>query len=313
MSEPRLAIVVPCYNEESALPHSAPRIIEVLKDMVAGGLVSSDSYVLFVDDGSRDGTWEFLKELKKEQGERVRAIKLSRNFGHQSALICGLLESEYDIAVTIDADLQDPPEVIPRMVEKYREGYEVVYGVRRDRKVDSPLKRLSAELFYWLMDRLGTRVIKNHADFRLLSRRVREVLKDMGEVNLFLRGMIPYIGFPSAVVEYERAKRVAGKTKYPFRKMISFAWEGITSFSTVPLRIITITGFIIFIASLIMSIWAVAVKLTGRSIAGWLSVVLPMYIIGGLNLFFIGIIGEYVGKIYLETKRRPRYIVEERI
>ena len=199
------------------------------------------------------------------------------------------------------------------MVRKYHEGYRVVYGVRKDRSVDSPLKRFSAEAFYWLMEKLGTRVIRNHADFRLISKEVTDVLRRMEEVNLFLRGMIPYTGFPGTVVEYERKRRVAGETKYPLRKMLSFAWEGITSFSTVPLRIITVTGFVIFIISLIMTIWAVAVKLSGKSIAGWLSVVLPMYILGGLNLFFLGILGEYIGKIYMETKKRPRYIVEERI
>ncbi len=313
MDAPLLAIIVPCYNEEEALPHTAPKLIEVLKDLISENLVRGDSYLLFVDDGSTDSTWEFLRSLKEREGNRVKAIKLSRNFGHQSALLCGLLEADYDIAVTIDADLQDPPEVIVEMVRKYHEGYRVVYGVRKDRSVDSPLKRFSAEAFYWLMEKLGTRVIRNHADFRLISKEVTDVLRRMEEVNLFLRGMIPYTGFPWTVVEYERKRRVAGETKYPLRKMFSFAWEGITSFSTVPLRIITVTGFVIFIISLIMTIWAVAVKLSGKSIAGWLSVVLPMYILGGLNLFFLGILGEYIGKIYMETKKRPRYIVEERI
>ncbi len=313
MDAPLLAIIVPCYNEEEALPHTAPKLIEVLKDLISENLVRGDSYLLFVDDGSTDSTWEFLRSLKEREGNRVKAIKLSRNFGHQSALLCGLLEADYDIAVTIDADLQDPPEVIVEMVRKYHEGYRVVYGVRKDRSVDSPLKRFSAEAFYWLMEKLGTRVIRNHADFRLISKEVTDVLRRMEEVNLFLRGMIPYTGFPWTVVEYERKRRVAGETKYPLRKMLSFAWEGITSFSTVPLRIITVTGFVIFIISLIMTIWAVAVKLSGKSIAGWLSVVLPMYILGGLNLFFLGILGEYIGKIYMETKKRPRYIVEERI
>ncbi len=313
MDAPLLAIIVPCYNEEEALPHTAPKLIEVLKDLISENLVRGDSYLLFVDDGSTDSTWEFLRSLKEREGNRVKAIKLSRNFGHQSALLCGLLEADYDIAVTIDADLQDPPEVIVEMVRKYHEGYRVVYGVRRDRSVDSPLKRFSAEAFYWLMEKLGTRVIRNHADFRLISKEVTDVLRRMEEVNLFLRGMIPYTGFPWTVVEYERKRRVAGETKYPLRKMLSFAWEGITSFSTVPLRIITVTGFVIFIISLAMTIWAVAVKLSGKSIAGWLSVVLPMYILGGLNLFFLGILGEYIGKIYMETKKRPRYIVEERI
>ena len=313
MEAPLLAIVVPCYNEEEALPHTAPKLLEVLESLIEKGLVSSKSYLLFVDDGSTDRTWDLLKSFKASHPDKIRAIKLSRNFGHQNALLCGLLESEFDIAVTIDADLQDPPEVIEEMVRKYREGYKVVYGVRKDRSVDSTFKRLSAEIFYWVMAKLGTGVIKNHADFRLISKEVRDVLKRMEEVNLFLRGMIPFIGFPHTVVEYERKERVAGRTKYPLGKMISFAWEGISSFSLVPLKVITITGFLIFLASLIMSVWAVIVKISGRSIAGWLSVVLPMYILGGLNLFFLGILGEYVGKIYLETKRRPRYIVEERL
>ena len=313
METPLLAIIVPCYNEEDALPRTAPRLLEVLGSLIDRGLVSKDSYLLFVDDGSEDGTWEYLRSLASSRQGRVRAIKLSRNFGHQNALLCGLLEADYDVAVSIDADLQDPPELIEEMVKKYGEGYKVVYGVRKDRSVDSPLKRLSAEAFYWLMRKLGTGVIRNHADFRLISKDVKRVLEGMGEVNLFLRGMVPFVGFPSTTVEYERRRRIAGKTKYPLRKMIAFAWEGISSFSIVPLRVITITGFLIFIASLFMTFWAIAVKISGKSIAGWLSVVLPMYILGGLNLFFLGILGEYIGKIYMETKRRPRYVVEERL
>ncbi len=313
MEAPLLAIIIPCYNEEDALPRTAPRLLEVLRYLIDKGLVRRDSYLLFVDDGSEDGTWEYIKTLRSANPGHVRAIRLSRNFGHQNALLCGLLEADYDIAVSIDADLQDPPELIEEMVKKYREGYKVVYGVRKDRSVDSTLKRLSAEAFYWLMRKLGTGVIRNHADFRLISKEVKRVLEGMGEVNLFLRGMIPFTGFPHATVEYDRRERVAGKTKYPLKKMIAFAWEGISSFSIVPLRIITITGFLIFIASLLMTFWAIAVKISGRSIAGWLSVVLPMYILGGLNLFFLGILGEYIGKIYMETKRRPRYVVEERL
>ncbi len=313
MEAPLLAIVVPCYNEEEALPHTIPRLLGILEGLIKKGLVNSRSYLLFVDDGSTDRTWDLLKSFKTSHPDKVRAIKLSRNFGHQNALLCGLLESEYDIAVTIDADLQDPPEVIEEMIRKYMEGYKVVYGVRKDRSVDSFFKRISAELFYWIMAKLGTGIVKNHADFRLISKEVRNVLERMEEVNLFLRGMIPFIGFSHAVVEYERRERVAGRTKYPLRRMLSFAWEGISSFSLVPLKIITITGLIIFLVSLAMAVWAVMVKISGRSIAGWLSVVLPMYILGGLNLFFLGILGEYIGKIYMETKRRPRYVVEERL
>ena len=313
MSLPRLAVIVPSYNEAEVLPKSIPEIISVLRDLKSKGLVSQDSYVLIVDDGSTDGTWEVVKSLSEKYGEEVRAFRLSRNFGHQSALLCGLLEGDYHIAITIDADLQDPPEVMEEMVKRYHEGFKVVYGVRKDRSVDSAFKRATAGAFYKFMRSIGVKLIENHADYRLISREVRDVLAGMEEVNLFLRGLIPYVGFKSTEVYYERAKRVAGETKYPLRKMLSFAWEGITSFSTLPLRIITIVGFLIFVASLLMSVWAVFVKLSGRSIAGWLSVVLPMYMIGGLNLFFIGIIGEYVGKIYMETKRRPRYIVEERL
>ncbi len=313
MSLPKLAVIVPSYNEADVLPKSIPKILSVLRDLKNKGLVSHDSYVIIVDDGSTDGTWEVIKSLSEKYGDEVKAFKLSRNFGHQSALLCGLLESDYDVAITIDADLQDPPEVMEEMVRRYHEGFKVVYGVRRDRSVDSAFKRSTAGAFYKFMRSIGVRLVENHADYRLISREVRDVLANMDEVNLFLRGLIPYVGFRSTEVYYERAKRVAGETKYPLRKMISFAWEGITSFSTLPLRIITVVGFFIFVASLLMSIWAVFVKLSGRSIAGWLSVVLPMYMIGGLNLFFIGIIGEYVGKIYMETKRRPRYIVEEKI
>ncbi len=313
MKAPLLAIIMPCYNEEEVLPESVPRVLAVLENIVKEGLVREDSYVLLVDDGSVDATWEVIKDLKKKFNNRIKAFKLSRNFGHQSALLCGLLECDYDIAITLDADLQDPPELIKEMVLKYLQGYKIVYGVRKERKVDSFFKRTTAKAFYKLMSLLGTPVIENHADYRLISKEVKEILKDMKEVNLFLRGLIPYIGFKGAKVEYERKRRIAGKTKYSLKKMVSFAWEGITSFSIIPLRLITFLGFIIFLTSLIMSIWAIFVKLMGKSIAGWLSIVLPMYIIGGLNLFFLGIIGEYIGKIYTEVKRRPRYIIEEKL
>ncbi len=313
MKTPLLAVIMPCYNEEEVLPQSVPKVLAVLNDMVREGLVREDSYVLLVDDGSVDATWEVIKNLKEKFGNKLKALKLSRNFGHQNALLCGLLECDYDIAITLDADLQDPPELMKEMVLKYLQGYKIIYGVRKERKVDSFFKRTTAKLFYKLMSLLGTPIIENHADYRLISKEVKEILKDMKEVNLFLRGLIPYMGLKWTKVEYERKKRIAGKTKYSLKKMVSFAWEGITSFSIMPLRLITFLGFIIFLTSLIMSVWAVIVKFMGKSIAGWLSIVLPMYIIGGLNLFFIGIIGEYIGKIYMEVKRRPRYIIEEKL
>jgi len=255
------------------------------------GWISEESFIAFVDDGSKDRTWNIIQELHLKHPKRVKGIKLSRNCGHQNALMAGMLSFDYDACVTMDADLQDPPEVIEKMVEKYKEGYEIVYGVRSKRDTDTMFKRKTAEIFYKLMRILGVELVNNHADFRLMGKRAVNALSEFKESNLFLRGIIPYLGFKSTKVFYERRKRAGGESKYTLGKMISFAWEGITS----------------------LSLWALYLKLSGKSVAGWTSIVLSLYILGGLNILFLGIIGEYIGKTYIETKKRPRYIVEEKL
>ncbi len=310
---PLIAIVIPCYNEEEVINIAFEEINRVLENLIKNNEIDKRSYIVFVDDGSTDRTWELIKKLHEKFPERVKGLKLSRNRGHQNALIAGIFSFDYDACITMDADLQDPPEVIKEMINKYKEGYEIVYGVRAKRDSDSLFKRKSAELFYDFMNMLGVELIKNHADFRLLGSRAVKALSMYNETNLFLRGLIPSIGFKSEKVFYERRKRAGGKSKYTLGKMISFAWEGITSFSILPLRMITIAGALIFFVSLILSVWALFLKLTGRSVAGWASIVLPLYILGGLNMLFLGIIGEYVGKAYIETKKRPRFIVEEKL
>ncbi len=308
-----LAVIVPCYNEEEVIELTFNEINKVIENLIKKGWIKEESFIVFVDDGSRDRTWEIISNLHAKYPERVKGLKLSRNCGHQNALMAGMMSFDYDACVTIDADLQDPPEVIENMVEKYREGFEVVYGVRSKRDSDTLFKRKTAEAFYKFMKFLGVELVSNHADFRLLGRRAVKALSEFKESNLFLRGIIPYLGFKSTKVFYERRKRAGGESKYTLGKMLSFAWEGITSFSIFPLRIITVVGALIFIVSLLLSLWALYLKMSGKSVAGWASIVLPLYILGGLNILFLGIIGEYIGKTYIESKKRPRYIVEERL
>jgi glycosyltransferase involved in cell wall biosynthesis len=311
MNAKRLAIVVPCYNEEEVLPETAKRMTELIGRLHALGKVSADSKIVFIDDGSRDCTWALIEQLAAES-RHVSGIKLSRNRGHQNALMAGLFTAEGDAIVSIDADLQDDINAIEQMVDRYLSGVEVVYGVRKRRNTDSAFKRLTAEGFYKAIRLLGAESVYNHADYRLMSRRAIEELKQYREVNLYLRGIIPLIGFRSEIVYYDRANRFAGESKYPLGKMIALALDAITSFSIVPLRMITFAGFAIFLGSLGVTLWALWVRLfTDEAVPGWTSIVLPMYFLGGVQIFCIGILGEYLGKTYAEVKARPRYVIEK--
>jgi glycosyltransferase involved in cell wall biosynthesis len=308
---PRLAVVVPCFNEEEALPHTAERLTALLERLRQGGRIAPDSHIVFVDDGSRDGTWQLIEKLSREDG-RIRGIKLSRNRGHQNALLAGLFTADGDVLVSVDADLQDDIEIIDEMLRQHARGMHVVYGVRDDRSSDGLFKRASALGFYRMIRALGVESVHNHADFRLLSRRAVDALKDFGEVNLFLRGIVPLIGFKSSMVYYTRTERIAGVSKYPLRKMLALALDAVTSFSVVPLRMISALGFLVFLFSAGMGAWTLGVKLfTDRAVPGWTSTLLPIYLLGGIQILCIGVLGEYLGKVYQETKRRPRYIIEK--
>lgn len=313
MPPPRLAIVVPCYNEVEVLPETNRRLLALLTRLRDERLVSADSAVHYVDDGSRDGTWALIESLAAAD-PRSRGIKLSRNRGHQNALLAGLLSAEGDALVSIDADLQDDVAVIEQMVREYLAGAEVVYGVRDSRQTDTAFKRGTATFYYRMMKKLGVDLVYNHADFRLLGRRAVEALRQYGEVNMFLRGIVPLLGFRTAVVKYDRAERFAGESKYPLRKMLAFAVEGLTSFSIVPLRLITLLGFLVSGFSFAMILFILWGRLVlNAAIPGWASSVVPIYFLGGIQLLCVGILGEYVAKIYLETKRRPRYFVDKTV
>ena len=307
-----LYIVVPCYNEEEVLPETSRRLRDKLKGMMAAGTISERSRILFVNDGSKDKTWELISSL--HQSDPIfSGVDLSRNRGHQNALLAGLMTAKdrCDMAISMDADLQDDVEAVDKMVAEYYAGAEVVYGVRSSRKKDSFFKRFTAEGFYRVMSFLGAETVFNHADYRLLSRRALEGLSEFKEVNLFLRGIVPMIGYRSAAVEYERGERFAGESKYPLKKMLAFAAEGITSLSTKPIRYITLLGALVFLASILMLIYSVVRWATGETVLGWASLICSVWAIGGLILLSLGVIGEYVGKIYLETKGRPRFLIRE--
>jgi len=307
----RLTIVVPCYNEEAVLPETSKRLVALLERLISAKEIDSDSHVLYVDDGSRDRTWPIIEE-HSHQMPHIRGIKLSRNRGHQNALVAGMFHADGDVIISVDADLQDDLEAIVEMLAICRKGIDVVYGVRSRRDTDNFMKRFTAEGYYRLLGRMGVEIVFNHADYRLLSRRVIESLRQYGESNLFIRAIVPQLGYPSATVYYERAERFAGESKYPLRKMLAFAWEGITSFSAAPLRLITGMGFIVSLGSVLFAAWALVVKfLSDSAVPGWASTVVPIYLLGGVQLLAIGIIGEYLAKIYLETKRRPRYFIEQ--
>lgn len=309
-----LYLVIPCYNEEEVLADTAGKLDKKMKELMAEGLIGVKSRIIFVNDGSMDLTWKIIEDLHNKD-TLFGGINLTRNRGHQNALLAGLMtvKDDADIVISLDADLQDDINVFEEMLRKNNEGYDVVYGVRNDRKKDSFFKRHTAQMFYKLTNKLGGDLIYNHADFRLMSRRALEGLAQFEEVNLFLRGIVPLIGYPSTIVEYERKERLAGKSKYPLKKMMSFAIEGITSLSIKPMRFVTGMGIFVFLVSIAMMIYAFVSYFTGRVVAGWTSILISVWAIGGMVLLGLGIVGSYIGKIYLETKKRPRYIVEKYI
>lgn len=311
---PLLGIVLPCYNEEAILFDTHERLSLLMNELQKKGKIDSKSFLCFVDDGSHDKTWSIIENLQIKSNH-VRGVKLSNNYGHQNALLAGLFsfKDEADCIITIDADLQDDESSIEQMIDQYREGFEIVYGVRKGRGSDSFFKKNTAIGFYKLIKKLGVNIIYNHADYRLASKRVIEELSKYSEVNLFLRGIFPLMGYKHTVVYYDRKERIAGETKYPFKKMLAFAIQGITSFSIKPLRIITVLGFVTFIISLLLIIYAIFSLIFLNAVPGWASIVLPIYFIGGIQLLSIGIIGEYLGKIYHEVKRRPLYSIDKKI
>ena len=313
MFEPKLTIVVPCYNEQDVLPETVRRLSDLITSLILKQKVAGSSEILFVDDGSSDQTWRLIAK-HSAASTAVRGIKLSRNRGHQIALLAGLHVADGDAIVSIDADLQDDINVIETMLDKFCEGHEVVYGVRDDRSSDSFAKRSTAEIYYKVLAAMGVEVVFNHADFRLLSKRALNALKQYDEVNLFLRGIVPTLGYRSCQVTYERKERFAGQSKYPLRKMLALAFDGVTSFSAMPLRFIAGLGVLLFLVSLATSIWVLWVKLfTLDAIPGWASSVLPMYLLGGIQLLSVGVVGEYVAKLYMEAKRRPKFFIEETV
>lgn len=306
-----LTIIVPCYNEEEVLPETVKELGAVLEKMIQDKKVGSESNILFVDDGSKDKTWELISKYSNKLGY-VSGLKFSRNYGHQNALLAGMTTAVAyaDLLITIDADLQDDINAIPKMVEKYHEGADVVYGVRNSRKTDTVFKRQTALAFYALMKKLGVDLVPDSADYRLLSKRATESLLQFDERNLFLRGMVPLVGFKSAKVYYARKERFAGESKYPLKKMIKFALDGITSFSVVPIKLIMGLGFVISIVGIAMFIYTIIQKVLGNVISGWTSLMTSIWVLGGVQLICISVIGEYVGKIFTEVKHRPRYTIE---
>ena len=311
--KPLLAIVVPCYNEEEVLAGTAKKLSGKLEQLVSEEKISEGSFLLFVDDGSKDKTWALIEKFHGENPELFRGIKLSKNRGQQNALLCGLVsvKNQVDAAISIDADLQDDIDGIDQMVEEFSKGSEIVYGVRSSRGKDGLFKKSSAQGFYKLMNWLGAEIVYNHADFRLMGKSALEALSEYNEVNLFLRGIVPALGFRTAVVYYERRERLAGTTKYPLPKMLKFSLDGVSSFSIKPLRLISLLGLLIFTISLVMIVYFFVRYFRGHTVTGWASIACSIWGIGGLILFSIGIVGEYIGKIYLETKQRPRYHVEK--
>ena len=307
-----LYIVVPCYKEQEVLPETSRRLKEKVLALRAQGKISDKSRIMFVNDGSSDNTWPIIRQLHEQEPDLFSGVNLSRNRGHQNALLAGLLTAvNYaDMIISMDADLQDDINAVDAMVDHYHEGYEVVYGVRSKRDTDTFFKRFTAEGFYKVMKALGVDIVFNHADYRLMSRRAVEGLAQFGEVNLFLRGIVPQIGYKWTTVTYERAERFAGESKYPLNKMLAFAADGITSFSVKPIRMVFSLGVVVFLVSLVMLLYALVAKLTGHTSAGWTSLMGSIWLIGGIQLLSLGVVGEYVGKIYKEAKHRPRFIIE---
>lgn len=309
-----LYIVIPCYNEEAVLPETAKRLLEKVNILINEEVISGGSKILFVNDGSRDKTWGMIQSLHNENNV-FSGINLSRNRGHQNALIAGLMTAKgvADFTISLDADLQDDVEVIDKFIEQYYDGSDIVYGVRSSRQTDSFFKRTTALMFYKLMSKLDVDVIYNHADYRLMSKRALEGLSQFKEVNLFLRGIVPLIGYKYSIVEYERHERFAGESKYPLKKMITFALDGITSFSIKPIRMIAGLGFFIFFISIIALIYSLIVNFIGKTITGWTSLTISIWMLGGLQILSLGVIGEYIGKIYKETKQRPKFIIADKL
>ena len=307
-----LNLVIPCYNEEEVLPTTIKEIEAKMNQLINDKLISKKSRVVLVNDGSKDNTWELITEIHKKNNMFV-GIGLSRNKGHQTALLAGLMyaKDHSDISISMDADLQDDINVIDDMIKKYNTGADIVYGVRSSRKKDSFFKRVTAEVFYKFMNIMGVEVVFNHADCRLMSKRVLIELEKYKEVNLFLRGIVPQIGFKTDIAYYERGVRQAGESKYPLKKMLAFAMDGITSFSVKPLKMITSIGFIMLILSFLVLIYSIVMKVIGNTVSGWTFIVCSIWLIGGVQILCLGVIGEYIGKIYSETKQRPRYIIEE--
>lgn len=308
----KLYMVIPCYNEQEVLPETSKRLKEKLSTLVKAGKIDPESRIIFVNDGSKDRTWEIIRRLH-EEAPVFGGVNLSRNRGHQNALLAGLMtvKDHADMAISMDADLQDDINAIDEMVEKYLNGTDIVYGVRSSRAKDTFFKKATAEGFYKLMNTMGVNTVFNHADYRLMSKRALEGLAEFREVNLFLRGIVPMIGYSTDVVYYERGERFAGESKYPLGKMLSFAIEGITSLSTKPIRMITFLGFFIFLVSIGILIYSLVRHFMGATIVGWTTLMVSVWAIGGLILLSLGVVGEYIGKIYLETKARPRFLIEE--
>ncbi len=311
MNKPILTVVVPCYNEEEVLLETTAQLSETVRDLICDSLISKESRILFVDDGSKDRTWKLI-EHESEKNFLITGLKLARNVGHQNALMAGLqtANKQSDCVVSIDADLQDDIQTIRTFVEKYLEGFDIVYGVRDCRDTDTFFKRTTAVGFYRCMEKIGIKLVPNHADFRLMSKRALDELFRYKETNLFLRGLVPQVGFASAKVYYDRKERLAGESKYPLKKMLSFALDGITSFSITPIRLVTLLGFLSVIFSIIIGGYTLTQKFLGQTESGWSSLMISIWFVGGLQLVGIGMIGEYIGKIYQEVKRRPRFAVE---
>lgn len=308
----KLYLAIPCYNEEEILMDSAEKLYKKYRQLMSDGLISNESRICFIDDGSKDKTWSIIKQLCDKE-DVFSGIKLSRNRGHQNALLCGLmtLKDYADAVISIDADLQDDINVIDKMVIEYQKGADVVYGVRSKRTTDTFFKRFTAEGYYKILEKMGAKIIFNHADFRLMSKKALEAFAEFKEVNIFLRGIVPMVGFKSEIVTYERNDRLAGESKYPLKKMLSLAWEGITSLSIKPIRMILGLGLISLLISLGILIYAIVSLVCGVAVPGWTSLMVSIWALGGFQLLAMGILGEYIGKVYMETKRRPRYIVEE--
>ena len=309
-----LYIVIPCYNEEDVLPITSKKIKEKVSNLIKKKKIDNNSKILFIDDGSKDNTWKLIEKLCKKN-KIYKGIKLTRNKGHQNALLAGMKTAHKyaDIIISMDADLQDDINAIDNMIEENYKGSEIVYGVRSSRKKDTWFKKTTAQTYYKFMKRIGVELIYNHADYRLLSKKALESLFEYNEVNIFLRGIIPQIGYKTSIVYYERNERIAGESKYPLKKMINFAIDGITSFSIKPLKIITILGTLISFFSFLIMIYSLIVKYTGHTVAGWTFIIISIWLIGGIQMLFLGIIGEYIGKIYSESKNRPKYFIEEEI